>query len=458
MIKKTMLKDGTILEIDDFLNQNEIDNLLESRKFKFDGANDHYPEYYRNNSRLVEDNNELATTLNIRLDKFKITNQLEEQIQGINSRIRFCLYQKNEHFSLHQDGVYYTQNGLQSEYTFLLYLNDNFEGGSTTFYANRNDKYPAKIIVPKSGKLVIFNHHIWHAGTPVNNGNKYILRSDVFIKEKIKDNHHKGHIWRLLPINDSLFLSSSRDCTIKLWNKQLNALKTYEFHHHSVLDMVVFDETTIISSSRDFTLKKWDLEGTLISSVSLDEMIIKLVVCDNKFIYAVGTSGHGYKLDKNLSLIKTIKLHEGWIWDIWNTRDAMLTCGADGKLIQWNKDNNTTACLFTYKHGLFCMNVSSKGIYLGTEDGTIIHLNSEYQKINIKQVHSTIVRAIKLKNKSLVSCGEDCKIMAIDDGLNRAEVVLEANNFVQDVLLQNNTMYAAGYDGIIYQMEFPLLY
>ena len=262
----------------------------------------------------------------------------------------------------------------------------------------------------------------------------------------------------MLPINDSLFLSSSRDCTIKLWNKQLNALKTYEFHHHSVLDMVVFDETTIISSSRDFTLKKWDLEGTLISSVSLDEMIIKLVVCDNKFIYAVGTSGHGYKLDKNLFLIKTIKLHQGWIWDIWNTKDAMLTCGADGKLIQWNKDNNTTACLFTYKHGLFCMNVSSKGIYLGTEDGTIIHLNSEYQKINIKQVHSTIVRAIKLKNKSLVSCGEDCKIMAIDDGLNRAEVVLEANNFVQDVLLQNNTMYAAGYDGIIYQMEFPLLY
>ena len=186
MIKKTMLKDGIILEIDDFLNQNEIDNLLESRKFKFDGANDHYPEYYRNNSRLVEDNNELATTLNIRLDKFKITNQLEEHIQGINSRIRFCLYQKNEHFSPHQDGVYYTQNGLQSEYTFLLYLNDDFEGGSTTFYANRNDKYPAKIIMPKSGKLVIFNHHIWHAGTPVNKGVNTFFGQIFLLKKKLK--------------------------------------------------------------------------------------------------------------------------------------------------------------------------------------------------------------------------------------------------------------------------------
>ena len=458
MINKTMLKDGIILELDDFLNQNEIESLLIPRISKFEGANDHYPEYYRNNSRLVEDNDALAGMLSNRLNQVQISDQLEEQIHGINSRIRFCLYQENEQFSPHQDGVYYTQNELQSEYTFLLYLNDDFEGGSTTFYTTRNDKIPVKTIIPKSGKLVVFNHHIWHAGTEVFNGNKYILRSDIFIKEKIQSNHHKGYIWKLLPINESLFLSSSRDCSVKLWNGEINLLNSYEFHDHSVLDLVVLNETTIISSSRDFTLKKWNLEGTLITSVSMNEMIIKLAVCDDHFIYAVGTSGHGYKFDKNLTLIQTIKLHKGWIWDIQNTKDFILTCGADGTLMRWNKHSNTTVSMFNYDLGLFCMNASSCGIYLGAEDGTIIHLDSNYELLQSKQVHANIVRAIKLKNKSLISCGEDCKVMATDDALDQSEVVLTTNNFVQDVLLRENTIYAAGYDGIIYQLEFPLLY
>ena len=458
MIEKTKLANGIILEIEDFLNQDEIASLLATRISKFEGANEHYPEYYRNNSRLVEDNDELAATLNIRLDQYKVANQLEEQIYGINSRLRFCLYQKNEHFSPHQDGVYYTQNGLQSEYTFLLYLNDDFEGGSTTFYASRSDKYPAKTIVPKPGKLVIFNHHIWHAGTEVSLGDKYILRSDIFVKEKLEENHHKGYIWRLLPINESLFLSSSRDCTVKLWNSQLDTLKTYEFHHHSVLDMVMLNDKSILSSSRDFTLKRWNLEGTLITSILLDEMIIKLTVCNSHFIYAVGTSGLGYKFDKNLNLLQTIKLHDGWIWDITCTKDHVLTCGADGKLMQWNIQENTTVCVFNFKHGLFCMNIANHSIYLGSEEGTIIHLNENFEELSTKQVHSNIIRAIKLKNNALISCGEDCKIMATDEYLDHSEVVLETNNFVQDILFKENTINAAGYDGIIYQMEFPLLH
>merc|ERR1712137_1440938 len=70
--------------------------------------------------------------------------------------------------------------------TFMLYLNDGFEGAPTTFYSDRQAHYkepdPANKVYdlqPERGACVIFNQCITHDGGMLRSGHKYILRSEV---------------------------------------------------------------------------------------------------------------------------------------------------------------------------------------------------------------------------------------------------------------------------------------
>ena len=71
---------------------------------------------------------------------------------------------------MHKDGPT-LENGLRSELTLLVYLNEGFEGGETDFrdFAIR----------PATGMALLFIHDTWHEGAEVTAGTKYVLRSDV---------------------------------------------------------------------------------------------------------------------------------------------------------------------------------------------------------------------------------------------------------------------------------------
>ena len=76
------------------------------------------------------------------------------------------------------------QNNGPRYLTFLIYLNDNFEGGETIF-PNINKK-----IKPEKGKAVIFknideNENIikqsLHGGEPVRSGQKWIINKWIHL-------------------------------------------------------------------------------------------------------------------------------------------------------------------------------------------------------------------------------------------------------------------------------------
>ncbi len=108
-----------------------------------------------------------------------------------DDRLRFYRYDPGQRFAPHRDGSYFRKNGDCSQLTFMIYLNDGFEGGDTRFFLHHNysvlfdpDVVPDVSVVPTTGMALCFRHELRHEGACVLRGRKYVLRSDVMYTRK----------------------------------------------------------------------------------------------------------------------------------------------------------------------------------------------------------------------------------------------------------------------------------
>ena len=133
----------------------------------------------RNNSRAFLNSEELAQELWHKLAPFAPPRLGHSAPIGLNELFRFYRYQRGHKFKGHYDESY-TRNAQEASYfTFMVYLNDNFQGGDTTFRGVR--------IRPRQGMALLFLHSLYHEGSEVTQGVKYVLRSDVMYRTDTAD-------------------------------------------------------------------------------------------------------------------------------------------------------------------------------------------------------------------------------------------------------------------------------
>ena len=128
----------------------------------------------RNNNRAFHKDEALAGRLWERLQPFVPAQLGNSTAIGLNELFRFYRYQRGHQFRGHFDQSYVRNPQEASYFTFMMYLNDNYEGGATTF---RDLK-----ITPRQGMALIFLHNLYHAGSEVTRGVKYVLRTDVMYR------------------------------------------------------------------------------------------------------------------------------------------------------------------------------------------------------------------------------------------------------------------------------------
>ena len=74
---------------------------------------------------------------------------------------------------------------MLSKLTFLIYLNDDFGGGGTSFYAPStvDGVLDCRAVRPVAGSALVFPHGATsaalHEGSGVTHGTKYVIRSEV---------------------------------------------------------------------------------------------------------------------------------------------------------------------------------------------------------------------------------------------------------------------------------------
>jgi len=129
----------------------------------------------RNNDRLVFDDQTLANKLWQR-GKVHIPHALGNRTAiGLNERFRLYRYTPGQKFTWHADAPFRRQTGEISLLTFMVYLNDGYEGGATRFESTK--------VIGKAGMALVFQHGLVHEGSEVTRGAKYVLRSDVMFSQ-----------------------------------------------------------------------------------------------------------------------------------------------------------------------------------------------------------------------------------------------------------------------------------
>lgn len=171
--------------IENFLTNEECDYYIELTKDKvFEEAKINMQgrqvmsKGIRNNDRLMVFDNKLAENLFQKAVEFLPQIHENYKVTGFNEMFRIYKYSPGQRFKMHRDGSYIRNEHEKSFYTFLIYLNDDFEGGETEFEG-------LFTVAPKKGSALVFHHPLRHEGKTLISGLKYVLRTDImYIKER----------------------------------------------------------------------------------------------------------------------------------------------------------------------------------------------------------------------------------------------------------------------------------
>ena len=217
---------SVVASIHNVLSQRQCNEIINnSTQKEFGSMLGKYRSCQRNNSRsLILDENlasNLWKDLEPEISALMSENNLpfqplgfdvsrgEWMLYGLNEAFRINQYSStgNQFFAIHRDAQYCPNGDRRSLLTLLVYLNDDFSGGETTFYLPKDTKdesvsvgkdmivedeiksrggieegYDAFKIEPSVGKAVIFSQNILHESIPVTKKTKFVLKTDIVVK------------------------------------------------------------------------------------------------------------------------------------------------------------------------------------------------------------------------------------------------------------------------------------
>jgi len=143
----------------------------------------------RSNERVLIEDRAMAQQLWGRMQHLVDPKFDNHVASGLNWRFRIYKYAPGDRFAPHVDERMALPNGGTTLFTFMVYLNENLTGGETTFFDRRRKGSRKlninRVIAPKTGMALAFDHLLFHEGSVVRSGLKYVLRSDlIYVKRR----------------------------------------------------------------------------------------------------------------------------------------------------------------------------------------------------------------------------------------------------------------------------------
>ena len=418
-----------------------------------------YPPSYRNNDRIVLDDQELASRL---FQRFR--HELPERLSingeswnlvGLNSRFRGCRYQDGQQFVRHRDGAFGDSHGSRSFLTLMLYLNDHseFQGGHTRFYNDRWDDQVVRSVPPETGTGIVFDHALWHDGQPVTNGVKYVLRTDVMYRRSEGGGEgHTGYVWALAQFADGVLVSGSRDKSIVVW-RQRRPIQRLRYHRASVTCLSTNGES-LWSGSRDRQVVIWQKTTAGFrrekSFQAHQGAVLSLSTLVDGSVLSTGADDTA-KLWSRRGELRKIWKTGTWPWAALQLPDGRFLVGCDdGALQLLSAHSEEPSTWNSAAAGVTSVALSGEVVLAGCKDGSIRLYQIHGRELHAWSGHrGPVTSLLALDDGRVISGSEDDGVRVWSNGESRELVRHE--DFVRALCLSKgeSSLVTASYDGSI---------
>ena len=181
-----------------------------------------------NNKNETNDNFCIFSVLYSASKKFE---EGEWRLKELGEIWRFCRYQKGGFFKAHLDGSQMKSAHFKSFLTVNIYLNDTI-GGNTNFitdhYQNIEERKIIASVHPSAGSALIFFHPILHEGDVLDDGVKYLLRSDVMYERVSELNDEMAIAYSYIEIANNLDAQGKYSEAVQYYRKAFKLCPSLE--------------------------------------------------------------------------------------------------------------------------------------------------------------------------------------------------------------------------------------
>jgi WD40 repeat protein/energy-coupling factor transporter ATP-binding protein EcfA2 len=190
-------------------------------------------------------------------------------------------------------------------------------------------------------------------------------------------NGHSGGVWKVAISPEGKIISTGRDGTLKLWDRNGRSLKTLTGHGAEVRSVVFSPNGQLIASaSFDKTVKLWSKNGTLQRTLQHPDGVIAVTFSPDSQKLASGGVENVVKLwAVDGKLLQTFNGHSSEVRGIAFSPDGQLlaSASADKTIKLWKIDGTEIATLKGHNNAVWSVAFSADGKRLvsASEDGTV---------------------------------------------------------------------------------------
>jgi hypothetical protein len=409
-----------------------------------------YPAGYRDNDRLVIDDDALADLLWGRLAPL-VGAEGNGEASGLNRRFRLCRYRGGQSFCVHRDGPYVPSGTRRSLLTCQVYLNDAGEmrGGSTRFFADASGGEAIASVRPEVGMAVVFDHRLWHDGEPVVEGTKWVLRTDVMFDVPAQTTQHRGYVWAACPLPGGGLATAGRDGEVRAFDADGLTLRprwARRSHDGSVVALAATAAGVLYSAGRDGLIKR--------ASGGSFEVIFEGRSAALSLAVAGDTVAASFA-DGSVALLpgpepRRLDVHRGWAWSLCAApRGLLASAGDDGSLVLIDPRSGVVARLETEAplRGVTC---ADDRLFAGDARGDLHAFSLSaggLTPLRRWRAHRGAVTCLAASGGLLASGAEDERVALHDRSLALVGEVAH-DDFVRAVAwLPGGRLVSASYDG-----------
>lgn len=187
-------------------------------------------------------------------------------------------------------------------------------------------------------------------------------------------NYHEGTVLTLCKINEKEFFSGGADGVLNRINREGQLITKIQAHEEWIWGVTKINNHYYATISEDGTIKIWDLKHNEEIESWNGKLPINSIVVQESIIYVGRLDGTivQFRLeDYKLSVLQTVKGHEGIIRKLLIYDDCLYSASEDNTLKIWNKDSLEFVTLIQHKNFVQDVTIFEESIITVSYDGEI---------------------------------------------------------------------------------------